>query len=101
MKDENHFSNVLKEAENFTLKGKGEDRHGLGKPLNNQPWRFISESLGNGFLLGQAVKKIIESDNMDKDAAIKELFGAISYITFAIMNLQSSVDTAIVKAPGI
>jgi hypothetical protein len=44
---------------------------------------------GSGFALGQAIKKMEESQRLpNKEAAIQELLGAIVYIAGAIIYLE-------------
>lgn len=72
--------------------GKGYQRHGMGKPLGEQPWVKITENVGDGFLLGQALKKIFELKSKDPETDIskfpawkKEILGAIVYLVFAVL----------------
>ncbi len=46
-------------------------------------------------LLYQAVKKIQESKRMDKDAAVRELLGAINYIAGAVIFLEAKEEAPI------
>jgi hypothetical protein len=55
-----HFKKVLDEAYNQVAKGKGKERHGLFKEFDGQPWKVIAEHVGKEFLIGQAVKKLME-----------------------------------------
>lgn len=79
---------VLREALNQAQIGKGEERHGNGLPFMEQPALTITSAVGLGFPLGQAMKKIQESQRMEPDAAKRELLGAINYLAAAILYLE-------------
>ncbi len=70
--------------------GKGRERHGIGEfadqPINRIP--DMLGSVGQGFLLGQAIKKIQESSRMGDEEAIRELEGAIVYLGTAIHRIR-------------
>ncbi len=68
--------------------GKGAERHGSGKAWDEQPMFKIIDVVGTGFPLGQALKKIEESTRLDEAGAIKELYGAITYIAAAIQAIE-------------
>ena len=72
--------------------GKGDERHANGRSFDEQPMQRITEMLGIGFPLGQAVKKSQEAKGMtdrgQHDAAIRELLGAINYLAGAVMALE-------------
>ena len=70
--------------------GKGAQRHGQGKPFDRQPMLEISRML-NGSPVGcmyQAIKKTQEASRMDRDAAQRELLGAINYLAGAYLLLE-------------
>lgn len=69
--------------------GKGKDRHASGDAFCDQPIMSIQKHLGKGFALGQAVKKVWESERLEQDHAITELRGAIVYIAAAIMHIEN------------
>lgn len=80
------LENVLQRALDQASKGKGKERHGGDTPFGDQPMQVISELLkSERGLLFQAMKKIVESQRLDKGAAIEELLGAIVYIAGAII----------------
>ena len=81
---------VLREAFDQASKGKGSERHAQGQPFDEQPMQKLIELYGLGFALGQAGKKMQESQRMDKDAAKRELLGAINYIAGAIIHLEKA-----------
>ena len=73
--------------------GKGALRHGHGAPFEEQPAMEITKRLGLGFPLGQAMKKIIESQQpgLTEVQRIAELDGAMVYISTAIMRIQDEL----------
>jgi hypothetical protein len=80
---------VLLDAMIQASNGKGKERHaGDGEYYEDQVMCEITRRLGPGYPLGQAVKKIIESQRLGGDAGIQELLGAINYIAGAIIVLQ-------------
>lgn len=81
---------VLREAFDQASKGKGSERHAQGQPFDQQPMQKLIELYGLGFALGQAGKKMQESQRMDRDAAKRELLGAINYIAGAIIHLEKA-----------
>lgn len=97
--NEEFFDQVLQEVKDqvFGKTGKGYIRHGQGASLDRQSWMFISENVGDGFCLGQSLKKLMELKVMDPKgfsgeekekrflAWKKELLGAIVYAVFAMM----------------
>lgn len=80
---------VLKQALWQAQDGKGAERHGNGLPFTKQPALTITRAVGLGFPLGQAMKKIQESQRMDTNAAKRELLGAINYLAVAILYLEN------------
>lgn len=85
------LATVLQDAYDQAAKGKGAARHGTGKPFHEQPMQDLIRLYGPGFALGQAGKKMQESQRMDRDAAERELLGAIVYIAGAIIAARSGV----------
>ena len=80
---------VLARAYEQAAKGKGAVRHADGRPFTEQPMQSISELLGtHEGLLYQAMKKIQESNRLEKEPAIRELLGAINYLAGAIIFLE-------------
>jgi hypothetical protein len=76
---------ILNEAFKFAAVGKGHQRHGKGGlAWTQQRHATIAKELGTGFAVGQAVKKSLESEGLDTDAARRELLGAITYLASAI-----------------
>ena len=79
---------VLRDALEEAQEGKGAVRHGNGLSFTDQPDLTITRAVGLGFPLGQAMKKIQESQRMDTDAAKRELLGAINYLAAAVLFLD-------------
>lgn len=82
------FLDVLKQVN----EEKGKERHGRtinGKDLtfSDQPIMMITHSVGVGFPLGQAMKKLSEVPvilkSKGEEAAYKEILGAIAYAASA------------------
>ena len=95
------LATVLQDAYDQAAKGKGAARHGTGKPFHEQPMQDLIRLYGPGFALGQAGKKMQESQRMDRDAAERELLGAIVYIAGAIIAARGGVvDEPTLKQPA-
>lgn len=77
------FDNAFTQAS----KGKGKERHADGKPFEDQPIMWIEEHFPS-FQLGQAVKKLHESQKLPLDRAVAELHGAINFIAAHIIFLE-------------
>ena len=84
-----NLADVLDRAYMQAASGKGKERHSDGKPFDRQPMQGILDLVGEGFALGQAIKKCQESTRMDTDAAVRELLGAIVYIAGAIIHREN------------
>lgn len=72
-------------------KGKGKERHGDDKPFEEQPIFWIEDHF-KSFQLGQAVKKIHESQRLPTERAIAELQGAIIFLSAQIIRLRKLED---------
>jgi hypothetical protein len=70
-------------------KGKGAERHADDMPFHEQPMQWIADAVGPGFLLGQAIKKVHESQALPRDRAVNELLGAINYLAGAVIHLEA------------
>lgn len=82
---------VLEGAYDQACAGKGKERHAYSdeEPFENQLICEMGRRLGGARgPLYQAVKKIYESDRLDTQAAVRELYGAINYIAAAIILRQ-------------
>ena len=88
--DDNYSTlrNVLDRAFEQASSGKGQERHGQNLPFDKQPMQQIQDLVGEGFALGQAIKKMQESQRLSHDAAIRELLGAINYIAGVIIHKE-------------
>ena len=77
---------VLDDAYDQAARGKGVQRHGQGGlPFDKQPMQHLIADHGLGFATGQAAKKSGEALGMGRDAARRELLGAIVYLAGAIV----------------
>ena len=77
---------VFRLAVEQAAQGKGAERHAVaGEPFHRQQICEIERRLGGGFCLGQAVKKIYESQRLDRQAGMQELLGAINYLAAAFI----------------
>ena len=90
---ESVFADVLDQVTN----GKGSERHGeteggRGLTFSEQPIMTITRYVGNGYPLGQAMKKLSEVPALMKhkgrDAAYNEILGAIAYAAAAALYLK-------------
>mgnify|MGYP000863004617 FL=1 len=82
------LEHVLKRAYHQAAYGKGNERHSTGQPFSEQPIMKLTELYGSGFPLGQAGKKMQESQRLPREAAVRELLGAINYIAAQIIMLE-------------
>lgn len=89
---------VLARAFNDAAFGKGKNRHAQGHPFHEQPMQKLCQLYGVGFALGQAGKKMQESQRMQTDAAVRELLGAINYIAGAIIYLEAQAGANVTAA---
>ena len=77
---------VLDEAFNQASAGKGKERHAeQDEPFDRQVICEVRRRVGGGYTLGQATKKIYESQRLDGERGIAELLGAINYIAAEII----------------
>lgn len=90
---ESIFADVLDQV----TEGKGSERHGAteggkGLTFSEQPIMTITRYVGNGYPLGQAMKKLSEVPALMKhkgrDAAYKEILGAIAYAAAAALYIK-------------
>jgi hypothetical protein len=82
---------VLADAMLQAKAGKGKERHADGEAFENQKICVINRWIAGSPIAGplfQAVKKTIESSRMAPDAAIRELYGAINYLSAGIILLE-------------
>lgn len=81
------LKNVMEKAFEQAAKGKGKERHADNKDFVDQPIFWIENNF-KSFQLGQAVKKIHESQRLPTVYAVKELYGAIVFLAARIMYLE-------------
>lgn len=75
---------VLRDAYLQASEGKGKERHANGLPFDQQKIFTISRQVGDGYVLGQAMKKLAESQGMPNSGdAYREILGAINYAAAA------------------
>jgi hypothetical protein len=79
------LQSVLMDAYEQAASGKGADRHGFGLNFEDQDMIEVTNRVGLGFPLGQAIKKLSEGKRLDRAKAKKEFLGAIVYIAGAII----------------
>ena len=79
---------ILEEAYDQSAAGKGNERHSVGQPWEDQPICANARTYGIGGPLYQVSKKMDEAQRMDKDKAIHELRGGIVYLAAAIKVLE-------------
>lgn len=77
--------NVYQQALHHAQTTKGAERHAKeGEPFNKQKICEITRRVGYGFPLGQAIKKLIESERPGASFQ-SECLGALNYIAAAII----------------
>lgn len=85
---------IFTQAIDQATKGKGEQRHGAGRNFMQQPWKHLADAHGNGFLTGQAEKKLEESTRLNStEQWERELLGAINYTGMAILHRRLQAAT--------
>ena len=88
-----YLCHILKLALEQAQHGKGNARHASnGEAFLWQPILEITRRVGTGYPLGQAVKKVYESQRLSLEGAEAELLGAINYIAAALIYLQERAD---------
>lgn len=82
------LAGVLQRALDQAQVGKGAERHADSKPFHEQPMQTIAGQVGPGFLSGQAIKKIQESQQLPEGRDVAELLGAINYLSGLVIFLE-------------
>jgi hypothetical protein len=86
------LARILKRAYDQAATGKGHQRHAR----KNEPWHeqhiIVRGRVYRGGCLYQADKKAEESLGLDRDAAIRELLGAICYLAAEVYILETEGD---------
>lgn len=82
---------IFGDAVTQATKGKGERHGGEAIPFYDQQWVRLADTHGNGFLTGQAAKKLteaVESGNIEKDpeAFEREVLGAMVYLGMSLLH---------------
>lgn len=92
------LAGILLEAYEQAAVGKGHQRHRIAnESFEDQTMQTMARYF-YGSLLGQAFKKIEESQRLRHDAAVRECLGAINYIAGHIISLrkrQAEIDEAV------
>lgn len=86
------LANVLTAALMQASNGKGKERHADNQEFEKQPIMWIEEHF-KSFQLGQAVKKIHESQRLPTEMAVAELLGAINFLAARVIFLQQQETT--------
>lgn len=95
MKNSDLLAGVFAAVMQQVTAGKGAERHGKGEDFLAQPWKKIADDFGEGFLLGQAAKKMREATHAsgwEHERWEREMLGALAYIGFAIVNRRLEVQ---------
>ncbi len=80
--------------------GKGRERHAeAGEPYEKQIICEVARRVGLGYPLGQAVKKVYESQRLGGVRGLDELLGAMNYLAAAFIVMQEGLEPA-PKAEG-
>jgi len=74
---------ILDAAFEQSATGKGRERHATGEPWHKQPIVTIGRE-DRDFCTGQVREKCLEAKRLQKDAAVRELLGAIVYLAAEI-----------------
>lgn len=83
---------VLLDAINQAMFGKGERHGGAETAFAEQPWAHYAKMHGRGFLTGQAAKKLEEAASTRNGPAFEqEMLGAIVYCGMAILRERGVV----------
>ena len=75
--------------------GKGRERHAeAGEPYEKQVICEVARRVGLGYPLGQAVKKIYESQRLGGERGVAELLGALNYVAAAVIVMREGLEPA-------
>lgn len=81
------IDDILKQAVDQAMNGKGKRHGGSSVPWLEQPWKVYTDMFGEGFLKGQAVKKMEEAVSTRTGESFKhEMLGAIVYMMAILSN---------------
>lgn len=86
------IDDILKQAVDQAMNGKGKRHGGSIVPWLEQPWKVYTDVFGEGFLKGQAVKKMEEAVSTRTGDSFKhEMLGAIVYM-MAIVSHRKNIS---------
>lgn len=95
MKGYESLVQVYQDAVIQASKGKGRERHASeGEAYEDQIICEVARRVGLGYPLGQAVKKIYESQRIGGERGVAELLGALNYVAAAVIVMREGLDTA-------
>jgi hypothetical protein len=95
MKGYESLVQVYQDAVIQASKGKGRERHAVeGEAYEDQIICEVARRVGLGYPLGQAVKKIYESQRIGGERGVAELLGALNYVAAAVIVMREGLDTA-------
>ena len=84
---------VMQSALEQASKGKGRERHASeGESYEDQIICEVARRVGLGYPLGQAVKKIYESQRLIPQLGVQELLGAMNYLAAAVIVMQERME---------
>lgn len=100
MKGYESLVQVYQDAVIQASKGKGRERHANeGEAYEDQIICEVARRVGLGYPLGQAVKKIYESQRIGGERGVAELLGTLNYVAAAVIVMREGVNAA-PKAEG-
>ena len=95
MKDYESLVQVYQDAVIQASKGKGRERHASeGEAYEDQIICEVARRVGLGYPLGQAVKKIYESQRLGGERGVAELLGALNYVAAAVIVMREGLEPA-------
>lgn len=84
------IDDILKQAVDQAMNGKGKRHGGNSVPWLEQPWKVYTDIFGEGFLKGQAVKKMEEAVSTRTGDPFKhEMLGPIVYMMAIVSNRKN------------
>jgi hypothetical protein len=87
------LAEVLQEALDQAQKGKGKECHANDLPFIEQPIMQGAREAGEGGLVFQARKKILEAMNCkDDERAITDMLGAINYVAAQVILRREKIN---------
>lgn len=101
-----HFKSILGQVLDEITIGKGAQRHGHNIKFSEQPWKYITDGVGTGFTIGQAIKKLIElkayhekefPNTIELVQWKREALGAIVYIIMTIMWYENKFKKLVIE----